>query len=370
MTRSLRTFAGVFLAALFLATGLALGQSQPGSAKVTPRPAGQPATNGVRPAAAGAAAPRQPAVGNPATPAVAQPAKPDPRLEYLLRQWEVKSAEIKSLHGKHMRSRSNSVFATDARASGEFYFEAPDKGRIDLVGRAPKKDEASSKKTKEGESFTLTADRDEKWVCDGTQVLMINEAQKEFESIELPKEMRGANIIESPLPFLFGMKVADAKQRFDMELMQYDEKTQRAVIKAIPLQNKDAQNFIRAIIWLDTKRYVPTYVGLTDPAGTITTEYIFQNIEINNDGIRGIIPVVWGRDPFKPNLKGYKEVQPPDPVQRVGGVQPNGAANKVKQAGGPNQGPANGTPVTIPGGVRPTPRATQSGSSQPSRTKQ
>ncbi len=328
MTRSLRTFVGAFFAALSLATGITLAQGQPGSARVTPRPA--------------ANAPRTPAATPPAARSAPQPAQPrqdDPQLDLLLRQWEISSARIKSLHGKHIRSRSNSVFATDARASGEFYFEAPDKGRIDLVGDSPKKGAVSSKKNKDGEPFTLSADRDEKWICDGIQVLMIDEAEKQYESMPLPEEMRGANIIESPLPFLFGMKVADAKRRFDMDLISYDEKTQRAVIKAIPLQAKDAQNFIRAMIWLDTKRFVPTYVGLTDPAGTITTEYIFQEVNINNAGMIAKVQGIWGRDPFKPDLKGYKVVQPP-PVQQVKGVQPIGAGARVAPAGGKITPPA------------------------------
>ncbi len=318
MTRSLRTFAGVFLAVLSLATGIALAQAQPGKAKVTPRIV----------APAGADVPR---------PAAAAPAS-DPRLDALLRNWEISSAKIKSLDGKHIRSRSNSVFATDARAAGVFYFEAPDKGRIDLKGTPPKEGAVSPKKTKEGEAYSLTADRDEKWICDGKQVLMIDELQKQYEAIPLPEDMQGANIIESPLPFLFGMKAAVAKQRFQMELIQYDAEKHFARITAIPLQAKDAQNFIRAEIVLDTQKYLPMFVSLVDPAGTITTQYIFQEVNVNNSGFMAKAKDIFVGDPFKPNLRSYKLVQPP-PVEQLGGPVPNGAKNKIVPLNGKSTAP-------------------------------
>lgn len=319
MTRSLRTFAGVFLAVLSLATGIALAQAQPGKAKVTPRIV----------APAGADVPR---------PAPAAPAS-DPRLDALLRAWEESSAKIKSLQGEHLRSRSNSVFATDARATGKFYFEAPDKGRIDLKGAPPEKGASSPLKDANGAPYALTADRDEKWVCDGEQVLMINEAEKQYESIPIPKEMQGKNIIESPLPFLFGMKVAEMKKRFQMELIDYNPTNKSAKIMAVPLQARDAQNFIRAEITLDTKNFIPQRVYLTDPAGTIVTRYFFHKVSVKHegrfDGIREFFDL--DGDPFAPNLRGYQKIQPP--VEQLGGPVPNGAKNKIVPLNGKSTAP-------------------------------
>lgn len=370
MTRSLRTFTGAFVAASTLAAGVTLAQSQPGSAKVQPRPASAPA-NTQRQAGTGAApaanSGRQPA-GNPKGVEV-KPVDPQQleaeqqrqaelrrQLEIILKNWEISSAKIKTLDGKHLRSRSNSVFATDARAEGEFHFEAPDKGRIDLKGMTLKEGSVSPKRSANGQPFALTADRNEKWICDGKQVLMIDEEEKQYETIPLPEEMRGANIIESPLPFLFGMKVAAAKQRFDMELVQYDGKQQRAHIKAVPLQAKDAQNFRRAEIFLDTEKYLPTHVSLVDPAGTITTQYIFVEVHKNNEGIVRKWKDLTEGDPFKPSLRGYKMIQPPaDPVAGqngknailpVKGSAPGPVIPLQKSAGSPR--PGNGAEVVIP----------------------
>jgi TIGR03009 family protein len=315
------------LSSTTLATGVALAQNQAGNTKLGQR---------AQPAPAGPKAPAAPQAGE-------APVE-DRRLTILLTNWEQKSASIKSLHGKHVRSRANSVFATDSRATGKFYFEAPDKGRIDLKGTEPAKGAVSSLQTKQGEPYKLTADRDEKWVCDGKQVLVINDADKQFESIEIPKEMQGKNIVESPLPFLFGMKVVEMKKRFQMELISYDAETRIAKLTAIPLQQRDAQNFIRAEILLDTKRYLPTFVALTDPAGTMVTRYIFQDVEIDDNNALNALAGMFGRDPFVPNLRGYQKVQAP--LQQAGGPAPNGAGGKVNQAG------AKASPPVVPN--RPT----------------
>ncbi len=360
---------GAVLAATLLTTGVTLAQTQPGTARVTrPNPpAANPSGNANtgRPAAGSAAgAPKGNAAAAPkgnvaAAPQPAAPAAPDPRMEIILKNWETSSAKIKSLHGKHIRSRSNSVFGTDARATGKFYFEAPDKGRIDLTGKPPAKGDASSLTTKEGKPYTWIADRDEKWVCDGKQILVINDAEKQYESIPLPEEMRGKNIIESPLPFLFGMKAADAKKRFQMELIGYDPKTRVAQITAIPLQNRDAQNFIRAEIHLDTMTYLPKYVALTDPAGTIVTRYIFQDVKVDDANIITQLGEIFGRgDPFAPSLRGYQKVQPP-PVQQVKDTVPaNGTGNRVNPA--INKVPGGATPpgTNRPGTTGTLPRTT------------
>lgn len=349
MTRCLRTMVVAFLAFTLLAAGITLAQGPIGNAKVGQR---QPVGN---------AAPAQKA---PAAPQAAQPPAEDPRLNILLNNWEISSAKIKSLHGKHIRSRSNSVFGTDSRATGKFYFEAPDKGRIDLTGKPPAKGDVSALKTKDGEPYKLTADRDEKWVCDGKQVLMINDAEKQYEAMELPEEMRGKNIVESPLPFLFGMKAAEMKKRFQMDLIDYNPETRIAKLKAIPLQARDSQNFIRAEIMLDTKRYLPTFVALTDPAGTIVTRYIFQEVEIDDNNALKAIGEFFGRNPFSPDLRGYKKVQPP-PVQQVKGEQAPGAKGVVNPADGKKviaTPPANTNRPTS-GGIAPRTTFQPSGNS-------
>ena len=71
-------------------------------------------------------------------------------------------------------------------------------------------------------------------------------------------------------------------------------------IKAIPRLRQDGQSWKEAEVHLDTKTWLPTAVKLTDPAGTRQTVYEFSEMKAN------AFDVIWWKDPFRVNLKGYK----------------------------------------------------------------
>ena len=226
-----------------------------------------------------------------------------PELERILQDWEAKSSQIKSLNGEHVRTVYNKVFEEERRASGTFYLRTPDMGRIDIVGTKPKKNEKSARIGRSGNPFRVQADQSEKWICTGKEVVMVNEDDKSFEVIPLPEEMQGENIINSPLPFLFGMKAADAKRRFRMELKK-DTKDE-AVLIVFPRLPSDKKNYVEAWIILEKANYLPTAVKMFDPTGNLETVYMFKSVKINERSGWGIFPE---KDPFHPPLKsqGYK----------------------------------------------------------------
>ncbi len=327
-----------------------------------PRPNAQP-----RPAANGQPAPvPRPAangtVPRPAQVAVAPAAAPvDPKLDALLLAWERNSAQIKTLQGKHERRRGNTVFGTESVSEGAYYFEAPDKGRIDIKGIVPNKNAVAMMKDADGKPFSLEADRSEKWICTGREVLMIDDEQKQFQVFPLPPEMQGVNIIDSPLPFLFGMKAAEAKARFDLRLVREDVEQQKALLVAIPKHAKDAQNFREAQIYLDTRLYVPALVRLFDPAGTVVTRYDFKidQMNINSKSLGNVLKGIFGQgNPFQPSMSGYKLVQPPPtantaPTKTSSTIQP--AGNTTQNPGSATTRPANSTFAPRPtNGVSPT----------------
>lgn len=250
-------------------------------------------------------------------PAVMQVAPVDPKLDTLLQIWERKTAEIKILHGEHMRREFNDVFQVEKQSRGEFWFASPDKGRIDMKGVAPDKGAVSRKKDpKTGEPYRLDAGMNQIWICNGQQITVIDPPQQQFERMEIPEELRGSNIIRSPLPFLFGMKAEDAKKRFHMTLVRESD---RAVqLDIIPRTKADAQNYSRATVYLNKETYLPYHVHLIDPSGSASTIYEFdrEKLEINQQGILEVMKL---KNPFNPRLLGYKEIQAPN-----GGVQPAG----------------------------------------------
>jgi TIGR03009 family protein len=226
-----------------------------------------------------------------------------PALEKILRDWEAKSSQIKSLHGEHLRTVYNKVFEEERRASGKFFLKTPDMGRIDIVGTKPKKGEKSARIGESGHPYRLQADQAEKWICTGKEVVNVNDDDKSFEVIPLPEEMQGENIINSPLPFLFGMKADDAKRRFRIKLER--ETKDGAILVVFPRLDTDLRNYNEAWIILEKVNYLPTAVKMFDPSGNLETVYKFESVKINERAGWGIFQE---KDPFHPPLKsqGYK----------------------------------------------------------------
>ncbi|MDX1968137.1 MAG: hypothetical protein SFV23_13260 [Planctomycetaceae bacterium] len=238
----------------------------------------------------------------------------DPKLEQILKDWERESAKIKVLQGEHKRSEFNKVFGVEKQSKGMFYFEAPDKGRIDMQGIEVKPGAKSSMVDPVTmEPYELACGADQGWICTGNEVLVLTPSEKQFEAFPIPPNMQGANIIQSPLPFLFGMKADDAKRRFQLTLRGQNEKAY--VIGAVPRLQMDAQNYSHAMISLDKVTFIPRGVQLIDPAGTLMTKYTFENIQVNpaRNSVLSALGGWFGRDtdPFHPELRGWKKILPP-----------------------------------------------------------
>ena len=229
-----------------------------------------------------------------------------PALEQLLIVWSQSSAKIDKLQGTHHRFVYDKVFNIDKRSTGAFYYEAPGKGRIDLKPAEIRKGEVSKQTDpKTGEPFKVQADRAERWICDGTSIWQVNDVTKQVDVFPIPQENQGQNIMDGPMPFLFGMPPAKAKRRYFLELV--DDNKDRAVLKVKPRWQVDAANWSQADVILDKKLYLPTAVRLTDPSGNLVTTYTFGDFHINKDDRNWIVKVFGGgdKDPFRPELKGY-----------------------------------------------------------------
>lgn len=274
-----------------------------------------------------------------ASTAFGQAATPQPnaagqaeQLDQILQDWFNKSKEVERLEGEHVRIIYNYVFGVASRAKGRFYYEAPDKGRIDLVpdpgGEGTKFQKVNPHSNKK---VTLTAqpDQPERWICDGLQVLVIDEEQKVAQQYPLPPAARGANIMDGPLPFLFGMPPAKAKQRYTMKVLQVTPKVIDLV--AYPRWKQDSANYKWARIRIERATMLPMAVQMLDPAGSLETVYTFPRIEKNAK--KGLLPnfFLWKeKNPFKPDLSKY-EIQAAQLIpEKVAEAKPE-AASKRKQ---------------------------------------
>ena len=249
----------------------------------------------------------------------------DPKLWQLLTDWSKASSKIKKLSGKHERHIYDNTFEVEKVSTGKFWYEAPDKGRIDVspvkispaMLQAREEPGAQVRRGKNGKPFKLQSDDAERWLCNGKDVYDIDDEAKEAQVAALPPQMRGENIMNSPLPFLFGLPPEQAVKRFRMEIVKdYRPKFDVVQLKALPLWRSDAQNWSEAKIMLDTKQYLPTAVQLIDPPQTAQSVYKFKDLVINRNGLFDIL-----KDPFEPNLRGYK-ITLIKPQQRPAAEQP------------------------------------------------
>lgn len=252
-------------------------------------------------------------------PRVAQQAA---QLNQILVEWHKKSLDVKRLEGEHVRIIYDYVFGVATRAEGRFYYEAPDKGRIDLVPDPKGKGEKFEKvnpNTNKKVVLTAQPDQPERWICDGQQVLVIDEVQKVAQQYPIPAAARGANIMDGPLPFLFGMPPAKAKQRYTMKLLQLN--AQDIDILVYPRLKQDSANYKWARIRIERATMLPMAVQMLDPAGSRETVYTFPRVEKNPK--KGILPSFFPwkeKDVFKPDLSKYDiqaaEVDPDQIVER------------------------------------------------------
>ncbi len=238
-----------------------------------------------------------------------------PELEQLLRDWAASSEKIQRLEGEHLRRVYDMPYEIEKLSQGRFYFETPDKGRINITPVEITKKmleqrasgEVPTKKRKDRTPFELKSDEEECWSCDGLRVYEMDIAQKQARVAQLPSDMQGKNIMDSPLPFLFGMPPEKAKRRFAMSLLRpIDAKSERAHLHILPRLPQDAGNWASADVILDLKNFLPIAVQLVDPAGTRITVYSFSNLKVNEN--RFLDSIFDKQDPrtrFTPDLRDF-----------------------------------------------------------------
>lgn len=308
----------IVVAALVLvpaAPSLLAQESASGRSRVTPsgtgttsRPSTRPATGTTpRPAAGSTAA------GNPAP---EQRERPEgqvlkveplpPELMQLLQDWETSSSKIVAMYGEHERYVYNNTFSIEKRGRGKLFYEAPDKGRYEVEPMNIPKGAQSKKVDKNGNPFELKPHEAELWICTGSEIIKVNAERREFERAIIPPEDRGQNMVNGPLPFLFGMKAEQARRRYFLKIVKEDESQNEVWINAQPREARDAALWSSATIILSRKTFLPRAVLLVDTTGKETTVHSFTKLQPKK-GFDGFAALING-NPFQYDLKGYQQI--------------------------------------------------------------
>lgn len=240
----------------------------------------------------------QAAIGPAGGPAAAPARATDPRVVAILNLWEKNTAGIDRMEGTFTRMTYDDVFGVEKRCVGQFKFESPDKGRIDLNAiELPKGAINQGKQTTKGAAYKVVSDDPQRWVCTGTQVLIIDDAAKSVQQVDIPPQYQGQNIVDGPLPFLFGIKAEKAEKRYQLEIgNMHSAKVFHLVAK--PLLRQDAQEWRVAEVMLNPENFLPLAIRTFDPAGTKETVYVFNADQKINPR--------WFTDQFSPRSLGIQ----------------------------------------------------------------
>ena len=232
-------------------------------------------------------------------PYAAKPLTPQEQahLDQVLNFWEKSTADIERYSCKFLRWQYNSSenfvgelakkTAKDIRtvyvsvASGELKYMSPDKGMF-KIGRLLKlSGQFDANNQPEYKDFANVFG--EWWLCDGEKVYEYDRSGKKCTRFTMPSELKGAGILESPMPFMFGVKAEKVKARYWVRSLpppndqQGKPRDDVFVIEAHPKFQSDAVNYDHVQIYLDRQMFLPMMLV------KYNTEHVDQPDKVLND---------------------------------------------------------------------------------------
>ena len=250
-----------------------------------------------------AANPTQQAAQQPSNPAPFPPLSPDAqaKLQQLLDNWERTSQGTKTLECKFKRwhfdmfAAPSGVAAT--KAEGVIKYAAPDKGlfRVDaLVFFAGNDSKQQPQYKPQQNKFG------EHWVCNGQQLIEFDRTAKECRVQELPPQLQGQKIFNSPLPFVFNLNAKEIVQRYWVRQVQAP-KPGIVLVEAWPKLQEDRAQYKLVQIALNASTFLPEALIMYAPNFNAKTapkwdHYEFVDVKRNgfvqgiNNFLRNFIP--------------------------------------------------------------------------------
>jgi TIGR03009 family protein len=218
-------------------------------------------------------------------------------LDKLLGFWQTSSERVKLFSCQFKRfdydsenvnyrdSKDNRLAAAAVKV-GEIRYAAPDRGYYSAsqawVFKSPPTEPGGDAVYEEvtGEAGL------EKWICDGSCVYEFDFSQKVLLEDTIPVEMRGAQIINSPIPFLFGARKDDILGRYWARPIAQNNENE-FWLEAYPKRIEDARMYSKVEIILDRADFLPKAIHVYSPQynpqkGNFQSHYfLLENREVN-----------------------------------------------------------------------------------------
>lgn len=239
------------------------------------------------------AVPRKGAAG----PAVKRPAPVDNRreavdarereakLEKLLSVWETQSSRLKTLDVQIERTDKSRAFPDEeVHYFGRAILQAPNRAFLNLDKVVV------NEKTNKQVRVPFSQIR-----CTGDEVWQYKPETKQIFIYPLGKDQQQRALEEGPLRFLFSMRKADARARYQMDLLK--DEPGYYVISVLPMQQIDQESFSQALLQLESKYLLPTRIVLISPNGKDTEDYKLSQHKANDpvapQNFEGILVKGW-----------------------------------------------------------------------------
>lgn len=263
-------------------------------------------------------------------------------LDKVLQIWEQSTGKITRYECKVTRWQYDTTVDAQHPANvdtGVLKYAKPDKGlyRID-------KRESIAKKGPNPEYRVSQKFADDYWICDGEYLHIRDRNEKQELKKQLPPDQRGNGIHNSPLPFLFGVKAAEIKQRYWIRPLPPQAGSSDVWLEAWPKLLDDAGSYSRVQVILDAKEVLPKglIVFLPNWTAQAPNRDVLEFSDRKNHGML---------DAIKNGIfmQEFIDLDPPSDWKVI--VEPY---TDPQEAGQPGQGSPNSTPrVAQPPAAQP-----------------
>lgn len=300
---------------------------------------------------------------------IQRPQRPFPELppneaEYLekfLDYWQQSSQQVKQYVCEfrryeydssivNYRDPTTTQLAAHRIAVGEIRYAEPDKGYYQTTQvwdfKAPPAAPGS-------EANYEQLDEDggqEKWICDGRHVYEFDFANKRLYESEIPPELQGEGIVNSPIPFLFGANKQQILERYWVRVIPKNKPSaengqpvpieDEFWLEAYPKQIEDARLYSKIEVIIDKADFLPkamhVYSPQYDPSkNNFQSRYFaFENRKVNDQLAR--IKDFFGHfvRPQTPILGGWKRITRNIPKAGQAGQAPTANSNNGQTQSG------------------------------------
>ena len=165
-------------------------------------------------------------------------------LDKFLLQWEKEMTGVDSLVASMSRTEVNLTFQQTDVYVGNAKYLKPNLAMLELQKKG-------------------NAEQFEKFICTGEFLYQYVPSQKEIRAIPMPKPKDGQVADNNFLTFLFGMKAAEAKRRYDLKLTKEDQ--YYVYIEVVPRFDADKADFMRARLVLNKSNFMPRQLWFEQP---------------------------------------------------------------------------------------------------------